>query len=64
MNRSMNFFPNAMMLTILGGASLGIFAMTFLGSGSGKNGLSPSLAKGKAGETLMDDDGPLEMLFI
>ena len=53
-----------MMLTILGGASLGIFAMTFLGSGSGKDGQSPSSIKGKVEETLLDDDGPLEMLFI
>lgn len=64
MNRSMYFFHNALLLTFLGGASLGAFAMTFLGSGTGKDGPSPPLAKGRAGEAAVDEDGPLEMLFI
>jgi hypothetical protein len=64
MSKLPDFLPSAWLLTFLGGASLCVFVLAVRGPGAGTDDQSELSIKSKAEVAVMEEDRPLQMLFI
>jgi hypothetical protein len=64
MNKLPDVLLSAWLLTFLGGASLCVFVLALRGPGAATDDQSESLIRCEAEVAVLEDDRPLQMLFI